>query len=1190
MGFAATGQSVSNYAVQVSAAVQTNPPQITLSWPSDPAATNYTLYRKPRDAASWGAGTALPANAANFVDSNVVAGAAYEYRITKEAPGYQGEGCIYAGLTLPLVETRGKVILVVDNSMAAGLATELAHLQQDLVGDGWTVLRHDVERAAVDPANTSSSVWAARSNELAQVKALITADYNADPVNVRAVFLLGHVPVPYAGSLEPDGHSDHLGAWPADVFYGDMTGAWTDSTVNNTTASDPRNRNVPGDGKFDQSILPADVALQVGRVDFANLPAFPQAETELLRQYLNKDHNFRHKLVKAAPGGLIDDNFGTSYGEAFAVNGWRNFAPFFGPTNIDTGGWLTIPPGQTYLWGYGCGPGTYTSASGVASTSDFVTSDTPIVFTMLFGSYFGDWDSQNNLMRAQLATPTCNLTCVWAGRPYWYFHHMGLGETIGFSTRLSQNNSTTYSGNRSMRGVHIALMGDPTLRMHPVAPPSALALATNSSGGVDLSWAASPDPLLGYHVYRAPSAGGPFVRLTSELISGTSYTDPAPISGTYMVRAVRLEVTPSGSYYNASQGAFQDFVGPPGPPVLIITAQSAAKGYGAPVPPLVALYSGFVNGDTTNSLTSQPVLSTPADAASPVGDYPIHISGAVDTNYTIIHIDGTLRVLPAATKGVLATSPNPSLPGQPVTFTYTLSTVAPAIGTPTGAVQFSLRYEDVGPLVPLSNGVATLTLPLDAGWYDVSAVYLADWNFYGSSSSLPDGQTVNSPPVAVPYSITRDPSSGVTVAIAALLANDFDPDGDPIYFVGVSPTSEHGGTVAIDASRTWVLYTPAPGFTQTDSFTYTIEDGYSAMATGLVTVTVVPPPVLTITAQSTNKVYGAPLPAFTALYSGFTKGDTSANLTSPPLLSTTATSNSPAGSYPITASGASSSNYAILYVPGTLTILPAATTGSLTSSTNPALPGQSVTFAVMLSAVAPGAGTPTGTVQFKIDGTNVPSPVPLSDGAACYTTTNLAHGLHAVVAEYAGDGSFTGTTNVLAPNQLINTLPVTGPVTLQRDPTTGVKVSVATLLSKATDADGDPLAFTGQSATSANGGIVASNAGWIFYTPAPGFTNTDTFTYAVSDSWAAPVSGLVTVIVRTSTGPSPNLTIIDLGSGVFSILGDGIPDRTYRIQSADAAESTNWQTLGTAPADPYGIFQFNDTNGSPQRFYRSVYP
>ncbi len=821
-------ESVSDHAVRLSATVQTNPAIITLTWPGDPNATGYTLYRKPRDAAAWGPGTTLPGNATNYVDSNVVAGSTYEYRVRKSTANYQGEGYLYGGLEVPLVESRGKVILVVDNTHAASLSNELSRLQQDLRGDGWTVLRHDVPRMAVDPANTSSNVWPARSNELASVKALITADYAADPINVKAVFLLGHVPVPYSGVLAPDSHGNHVGAWPADVYYGDMDGTWTDSdpsTLVSTNASDRRNWNAPGDGKFDQNSLPSDVDLQVGRVDLANLPAFAQSEVELLRQYLKKDHSFRHKLITAERRGLIDDHLGTLYGEVVAVNGWRNFAPFFGAANTIAGDWLTTLNTQSYLWGYGCGAGTFTSCSGIASTANFAASDPRVVFCMLFGSYFGDWDSSGNLLRAAIATTNYTLASAWVGRPFWFFHHMALGETIGFSARVTQNNSVTYPANYPMRGVHIALMGDPTLRMHPVAPPSALVAITNASAGVDLSWNASPEAVGGYAVYRAPTVAGPFARLNSELISGTNYTDPVAWSGTYVVRAVKLEVTPSGSYWNSSQGIFQDFDGPPGPPVLLITAQSAAKVYGAPLPDLAASYSGFVNGDTTNNLTSQPVLSTPATAASPIGDYPIRVSGAVATNYHIIFADGTLRILPSATTGLLTSSANPSLPGQTVTFTFTVNAVSPGVGTPTGQVQFKIDYFGEGEAVALNNGVATVTpATLRHGSHLVVAEYLGHWNFSRATNYLSTGQTVNTPPAAGADSIERDPTNGVAVSIAALLGNDWDPDGDRVTFAGASASSALGGTVVSNSG--WIVYTPPPGFTYTDTFSYTIRDSW----------------------------------------------------------------------------------------------------------------------------------------------------------------------------------------------------------------------------------------------------------------------------------------------------------------------------------------------------------------------------
>jgi hypothetical protein len=180
---------------------------------------------------------------------------------------------------------------------------------------------------------------------------------------------------------------------------------------------------------------------------------------------------------------------------------------------------------------------------------------------MLLGSWIGDWDMGDNLMRAVLAMPTYGLSCVYAGRPHWFFHYMGIGETLGYCARLTQNNHAGglyQNQTNSFAGfVHIALLGDPTLRLQTVAPPSGLA-AASARGTVTLSWSASPDDIVGYHVYRAADPAGPFVRLTSAPLLATSFLDSNTNSGptTYMVRAVALQTSPSGTYFNPSQGIF----------------------------------------------------------------------------------------------------------------------------------------------------------------------------------------------------------------------------------------------------------------------------------------------------------------------------------------------------------------------------------------------------------------------------------------------------------------------------------------------------------------------------------------------------------------------------------------------------------------------------------------------------------
>jgi hypothetical protein len=62
---------------------------------------------------------------------------------------------------------------------------------------------------------------------------------------------------------------------------------------------------------------------------------------------------------------------------------------------------------------------------------------------------------------------------------------------------------------------------------------------------------------------------------------------------------------------------------------------------------LTASYAGFVNGDTLASLAKLPILTTPASVASGVGMYAITASGAVDADYTISYVPGTLTITPA---------------------------------------------------------------------------------------------------------------------------------------------------------------------------------------------------------------------------------------------------------------------------------------------------------------------------------------------------------------------------------------------------------------------------------------------------------------------------------------------------------------------------------------------------------------
>lgn len=538
-------QSAADAAVQINVTVQTSTPQITLNWVGNTTTTSYTIYRKLKTGLSWGAALATVTGTVNqYVDNAVSIGTNYEYRIVRTGTTYTGYGYINAGINVPVTEFRGKLILLVDSTFITSLSLELKRLQEDLEGDGWKVVRHDVLRAATPQ----------------HARFLVTSDYFADPSNTKAVFIVGHVPVPYSGNINPDGHPDHLGAWPTDTYYGDVNGVWTDLSVTSTTASPARTQNVPGDGKFDQSLIPTDLELQVGRADFANLTTFTLTETQLLKSYLDKDHDYRKKVFTVIKRGVIDDNFGYFSGEAFAASGYKNLSVMVPTSSLTAGDYFTSMTGNNYQWSYGCGGGSYTSASGIGSTSNFSTANLQGIFTMLFGSYFGDWDSQNNFLRAALAQGKM-LTNIWSGRVHYQLHHMGLGENIGYGVMLTQNNlgSLYYGSPTGITGrwIHHGLMGDPTLRNDVVAPVSNV-VATKVGNNCNISWTASPEPgVLGYNIYMKNDSSINYVKINSSLIAGTTYTDNCLLYKgiyKYMVRAYKLEITPSGSYYNMSEG------------------------------------------------------------------------------------------------------------------------------------------------------------------------------------------------------------------------------------------------------------------------------------------------------------------------------------------------------------------------------------------------------------------------------------------------------------------------------------------------------------------------------------------------------------------------------------------------------------------------------------------------------------
>ena len=178
----------------------------------------------------------------------------------------------------------------------------------------------------------------------------------------------------------------------------------------------------------------------------------------------------------------------------------------------------------------------------------------------------------------------------------------------------------------------------------------------------------------------------------------------------------------------------------------------------------------------------------------------------------------------------------------------------------------------------------------------------------------------------------------------------------------------------------------------------------------------VSPATLTVTADDLTRPQGEINPPLTYTFSGLVNGDTTGVVSGTPILSTTATIASPNGQYPITiAVGTlSATNYDFSTVDGTLTIADTpATTIILTANPGSTTTyGQTVTFTATVTQTNSGDPTPTGTVEFLIDGNPIGSPVTLVNGSATSDSLSSPHaGSYTIVAIYSGDGFYASNSH-----------------------------------------------------------------------------------------------------------------------------------------------------------------------------------
>jgi hypothetical protein len=399
------------------------------------------------------------------------------------------------------------------------------------------------------------------------------------------------------------------------------------------------------------------------------------------------------------------------------------------------------------------------------------------------------------------------------------------------------------------------------------------------------------------------------------------------------------------------------------------------------------------------------------------------------------------------TSTTVASSENPSVSGDSVTFTATVTASADGGTVPTGTVVFYDGTSILGSATLTGSAAALTTSSLTVGTHAIKAAYSGD-SENGSSTSAALSQLVKAVTTVSVAAGANPASLGSSVTFTATVhGNGGTPTGSVAFTADGSPIGSpnlSGGSAAVslstlavgthsivatyagdanDAGATSPAYTETVGKAsttttlasaanpsasgQTVTFTVTVHGGATAV-TGTVAL-----------ADSGNTIATASVGANGA--ASFT------------------TSTLAVGAHSLTAIYSGDANYttstsAVVsqrVLPNTLAVVQ--------SSANPSIAGSSVTFTVTVT----GATTPSGSITLKDGSATLAGLVLNSSGIATYATTALAVGTHTITAIYGGDANNAGTTS--APlGQVVNLATTTTSVTAGANPATAGKSTTLT--------------------------------------------------------------------------------------------------------------------------------------------------
>ncbi len=300
----------------------------------------------------------------------------------------------------------------------------------------------------------------------------------------------------------------------------------------------------------------------------------------------------------------------------------------------------------------------------------------------------------------------------------------------------------------------------------------------------------------------------------------SSSSGSTPLTVGQAVTATTVSVTPSNPLVGQT---------------VTLSAAVAVQAPGAGSPTGTVTFS-----DSGGTLCTATLGQGNPNTASCTTSYPRPITDTItasyggDTNFSGSSGSGQVTIGRGTSVTAVVSSSNPSVTGQPVTFTATVMAKAPAGGVPTGTVEFGFSRSSItcqgGDGVTLSNGTATCTVsgltPADSVIY-VAATYSGSASFTGSSA-VTLNQAVDKADVHVTVNSSVNPVANEKTVTFSTVATAAAPgSGTPTGTFTWRVTNDGGTTITCNPSRSTTICNVPNGKLVAANGPYTAKATYS---------------------------------------------------------------------------------------------------------------------------------------------------------------------------------------------------------------------------------------------------------------------------------------------------------------------------------------------------------------------------